>query len=1077
MPTPLPSAPLPITPPLRSSRPHWLVSSAVTGLAYVVVGWLGLLLAMPPDFASPFYPAAGIALAGVLVWGLPAAPGVVLGAFVVNVGLQRQVPLDWAQMVVPALIGVGAALQAVVGAVLVRQWVRQPQLLTEPRDIGLFYLSGAVVASVTSASVAVTALVWSGAMTTAGALSVWLTWWAGDALGVMVGAPIALTLIGRPREAWRPRRLTVGLPLMAATLLVGVGISQVAQWRAERETAAFEREAFTANAALSAHLKQPLAALQALKGVYLSSDDVTRDEFQRASRDWLHNDPALRALGWSERVAAHHLPAFEERMRADGLPGFRVVNRAADNRMSPADPNGEDVVAISFIEPLRDNAAALGVNSRSVPAAAEAIDRATVSGLPVASRGFMLSQDRGESTPAGTGVVTYQAVYRGPDHNAEARRSALAGMLFVTLRMDRLLTAVNASLARPMTLCLIDQDAPANSRILAGDPACERSTVQPMRRLAHDFAGRHWLLQVQRAQADRPAAADASTWLMAVVSLLGASLLGALLLTVTGRARRIEAAVRERTSELVTEVHERHQAETALRVSEQRFRNIFNHVPIALVYADLDGRVREVNQRYCELSGYPATELLGCRLDELTHPDDAAQDAALTAQLIDGSLPLFARNKRQVAKDGSTVWVQSTVTLLRDPEGRPLRIVAAVQDITEHLRLADAERARDAAEAANQAKSEFLSRMSHELRTPLNAMLGFAQLLEIDQRHPLGDVQRPWVAQIQSAGWHLLEMINDVLDLSRIESGNLRLQSHTLTLPDELQAALALVAQDAEKRHLIISTDLAKDARRMCGDATRVKQILINLLSNAVKYNSEHGRIHISSERVGPMVRVAVTDTGLGMTPAQLGALFQPFNRLGREHTALQGTGIGLVISQRLAELMGGTLTATSVAGEGSSFVLCLPGVGPDPDTIPSDLDALAPQSMAYHRRVVHYVEDNETNIEVMRGILAQRPQVQFHVSMTGAEGLAAMRSTRPDVLLLDMDLPDMSGLDLLRTLRADPLMRDIPVVVVSADALGGQVDAALQAGALRYLTKPVNVSELLRTVDALLDEAETQFG
>jgi PAS domain S-box-containing protein len=909
---------------------------------------------------------------------------------------------------------------------------------------------------------------------------VWLTWWAGDTLGVMVGAPIALAWIGQPREAWAPRRLTVGLPLLATTVLVGIGIAQVAHWRLEREDAAFEHEAFNANAALSAKLTQPLSALQGLKGVYASSEDVTRDEFRHASEDWLQGDVALRALGWSERLRAEEIADFEARMRAEGLPRFRVKNRGAGDQLASPDRNGPDVVAITFIEPMLGNDSALGVNSLSVEAAREAIDHTVITGAPAASRGFVLSQDRdasGNGQRPGTGVVAYQAIYRGGDQGVEARRKSFAGVVFATMRMDRMLQSVNAALVAPLTLCLIDADAATGHQVLAGEPQCDLNTAQPMRRLAHDFAGRHWQLQVQRAVTDKPVQADASAWLMSVVSLLGASLLGALLLTVTGRARRIETAVRERTSELVAEVRERHQAETALRVSEQRFRNIFNHVPVALVYADLDGRVREANPRYCELSGYHAADLLGRRLDDLTHPEDTAQDVTLTARLIDGSLPLFTRNKRQVAKNGEIVWVQSTVTLLRDPEGRPLRIVAAVQDITEHLRLADAERARDAAEAANQAKSEFLSRMSHELRTPLNAMLGFAQLLEIDQRHPLDEAQRPWVGQIQSAGWHLLEMINDVLDLSRIESGNLRLQAHTLTLPDELQAALALVTQDAQKRGITISTDLANDALRVRGDATRVKQILINLLSNAVKYNTDHGLIRVISRSLGAVISVSVTDTGLGMTPEQLGALFQPFNRLGREHTALQGTGIGLVISQRLAELMGGTLSAHSVPDEGSTFVLTLPAVVVDTDTQPSELDMLTPSAAGYHRRRVLYVEDNETNIEVMRGILAQRPQVELEVAMTGRDGLSAIATSPPDVLLLDMNLPDMTGIELLKTLRSNPALRDLPVVVVSADALGGQVDAALQAGALRYLTKPVNVGELLRTVDALLHEAETRFG
>ncbi|HEY3635378.1 MAG TPA: ATP-binding protein, partial [Caldimonas sp.] len=562
-----------------------------------------------------------------------------------------------------------------------------------------------------------------------------------------------------------------------------------------------------------------------------------------------------------------------------------------------------------------------------------------------------------------------------------------------------------------------------------------------------------------------------------IVGLLSAAMLGASLLITTGRTRRIEAAVRERTAALRAEVADRQVAEGALRASEQRFRNILDNVPIGVVYTDLAGRVIQANPRYCELTGYDEAELARLSPAALAHPEDLANDEMLTAQLVAGEIPMYRRHKRVLNRSGDVAWVRSTVSLLRDPSNEPWRIVGVVEDITEHLRLEEAERAREAAELSNRAKSDFLSRMSHELRTPLNAMLGFAQLLEIDRRHPLTATQRPWVAQIQQAGWHLLEMINDVLDLSRIDSGNLRLQTATLELGEIVEATTALVASDAAQRGIRISVELTPGTSAVLGDATRVKQILTNLLSNAVKYNVDNGRVHIASRLAAPeVIEVSVTDTGMGMTPEQMEELFRPFNRLGRERTALQGTGIGLVISRRLAELMGGSIRVKSVPGEGSSFILKLPRAL-DPDTVPSSLDDLTALPAKYHRRFVLYIEDNETNVEVMRGILAQRVQVRMEVAVTGLEGLASVHDRLPHLILLDMHLPDMSGLDLLCHLKADPATSAIPVIVVSADATALQVDAALDAGAVRYLTKPVSVNELLATVDDLLDRMDTGFS
>ncbi|HJW10866.1 MAG TPA: CHASE domain-containing protein, partial [Albitalea sp.] len=972
----------------------------------------------------------------------------------------------------PLAFGLGAALQALVGAALVRRFVRQPLTLSEPRDIAMFFGLGAFVACLLSASIGNAALAWTGTVAPANLVYSWLTWWVGDSMGVLIGAPIVLTLIGRPHEEWVPRRLMVGLTLASVTAMLAAMIALVARWDEERLRSTFEREASNASSMLSFQLAETLHALEALRGVYMSSDNVSREAMRRAAQSWLEGPTELRAMGFSERVMRTDVPAFEARVRAQGLPNYRVFDRH-DNG-SPAPAPGDAVIAMLTIEPMAGNESALGVNVLSVPAARTAVESAIRTDRPAATAGFALTQD--PKSDEQTGIVVYHAIYHGSPRTVQERQAAVRGVVFVTLRMQATLHAVLDQVPHFLKVCLVDTDATAVRRRLSGPAGCETQPASLLHVRPLAFAGRQWDLRIYANAVDLPGARDSNAWLFSVVGLLSASVLGALLLTVTGRTRRIEGAVAERTAALTQQVREREQAEAAMRESETRFRNIFNTVPIGVCYVDLRGNVKQTNPRFCDLVGYSAETLMEMSAADFTHPDDIEQDRELSARLVAGEFPLYRRNKRYIDSAGRTIWVASTVSLLRDKNGRPWRIVGAVEDITEHLKLAEAERAREAAEASNRAKSEFLSRMSHELRTPLNAMLGFAQLLELDQRHPLDEAQQPWVAQIQQAGWHLLEMINDVLDLSRIESGNLRLEIETLELTSVLVATLPMVQAEAQRRGITISHELAPDAGLVEGDATRVRQILTNLLSNAVKYNKDGGRIHVSTRLVDEMVEIAISDTGLGMSEQQLSELFQPFNRLGRERSQLEGTGIGLVISQRLAELMNGTLRAHSVAGEGSSFILSLPA-DTDADTVRSNLDELSTSSAEYHRRYVHYVEDNPTNVEVMRGILAQRPQVVLDVSVTGLDGLAAIRSRRPDVILLDMHLPDISGMELLRHLKGDPATLGIPVVIVSADALAEQVEAAMAAGADRYLTKPVSVAELLAVVDQLLDVAETRYG
>ena len=1056
-----------VTPPL-------LLRLAITALAYVLTGWPSLWLAISPSYAAPIYPAAGIALACTLVYGAAVLPAVALGAFTVNILLSaaRGQPALSA-ILVPALIGTGAALQAGLGALLVRRFVAQPLTLSEPREVLRFFALGALLACAVSATVATLTLKAAGSLGDIGPGYTWWTWYTGDLLGVLIGAPIALTLIGQPSAEWRHRRSTVGLSLALVTALLASASALVARWDEQRIRVVFERDASRAADAVADDLRNALEALEAIHGTVHAMGGVSGDGLRKSSSSWLGHPYHLQAIGWAQRVLRTAVPEFERTVRSDSGPAaYRVFDRS-DAQSAPEARQDPDVMAIRFIEPPERNAAALGVNPLSIAPARPAILAAQRSGKAAASGGFKLTQETGDQT----GIVIYQPIYQGDPANEAERLQRNTGMLFVTLRMDEAVKSVMSTMPAYLDWCVVDTDPASRRPRLAGPAGCENarsggfSHVRPI-----EFAGRHWELRLHAPVNGVPEVAHWNAWLFSVVGLMATAMLGALLLSVTGRTRRIEVAVAERTADLQREVRERMRTEVALRDSEQRFRNILDHVPIGVLYTDLSGRIREANPKLRDMVGYSAEELATLHAIDLTHPEDQAEDTELSGQLLRGEIPGFDQQKRFVAKGGRVLWVKASVSLLRDNHGRPQWMVGVVEDITEHLKLQDAERARESAEAANRAKSDFLSRMSHELRTPLNAMLGFAQLLELDRQQPLASHQVEWTSQIQQAGWHLLHMINDTLDLSRIESGTLKLDIEPVVVAEVVSASRALVEQSAQRRHVHIEEDLDPRVRALQADETRVKQVLTNLLSNAVKYNVEGGSILVRSRRIDAQTaEIEVRDTGLGMDAAQMADLFQPFNRLGREAYG-EGTGIGLVISRRLAELMGGTLFASSAPGEGSSFVLQLPLARA---TLPAEHQAMLDDPLApgYHQRLVHYIEDNETNAEVMRGIVAQRPQVKLLVSSTGLDGLATTRLQRPSLVLLDMHLPDVDGIELLRHLKRDAQTADIPIVVVSADATPGRIDEAMALGAERYVTKPVNVAEVLSILDELLEQADTRFG
>ncbi len=1044
---------------VRTAGRYLALSAGIT-LVYYLLGRLGLLMVLPPYQVAPIYPAAGWGLAVLLVLGLRYLPAVALGSFVVQAttmgGMSDNATL------LAAGIGGGAAAQAAAGTLLMRRWCGRPLVLASPREIAA-YLTAVALAGLISPSCATLALKAVGVIGTAQMGLVWTVWYTGDLMGVLIAMPITLALIGTPRSAWGARRLSVGLPMLLTTLLVGLGVANTVEWDRQRNRADFTRDATSAAQSFANRLREPLLALEGVHGMVKIKPRPTREEFARATSGFLTEDSSLIALGLTLRVARVDVERFNAAAAADAFPGgYQARDRLRAGDLAP--PADEDMLAIRLIEPLSRNAGALGVNVRTIPGARAAIEKAAGLARPVASAGFQLSQDK----TAAVGVVIYQPLYRTQGQPSEA---ALDGVVFATLRPDLLLSRLSTDWPEHLGACLVDLEPGAVYPRLGGRLGCEAvqrgsDSALPLVKMPLEFGGRHWEVRIYDLPGMLPA--PGRSWAFALVGLLATALVGALLLLMSGRTQHVEALVKERTVALEREIANRAQGEHALSQSEQRFRSIFETAPIGIAFTDLNGGFQEVNAHFCDMVGYPAEALVGKRSIDVTHADDRREDIRLGRRLMRGEIPFYRRLKRYVRPDGSIANARVLVSLLRGADGRPHRLVGVVEDITDQLRIEELDRAREAAEAANQAKSEFLSRMSHELRTPMNAILGFAQLMQMDAVEPLPPGQRGRAHQIAQAGWHLLEMINDTLDLSRIEAGSLRLEPVALALSPLLARALALVQGQATERGLAISQRIDPGAASLVGDPTRVTQILTNLLSNAVKYNRPGGSVSIEATSPEPgWVEIAVRDTGLGLTPEQRAALFQPFNRLGRERTTLPGTGIGLVISQRLAEMMGGSLRAQAIEPPGACFVLRL-AAAPAAVTAPQEHRPDEPTGpRAGPRRRLLYVEDNPLNAEVMRGILEQRPGIELDVAPTIAAGLRALRERPPALLLLDWELPDGDGLSLLRHLR--DVAHPPPVIVVSANAQPEQIAAARQAGARHYLTKPLDVRELLGLVDELL--------
>jgi PAS domain S-box-containing protein len=520
----------------------------------------------------------------------------------------------------------------------------------------------------------------------------------------------------------------------------------------------------------------------------------------------------------------------------------------------------------------------------------------------------------------------------------------------------------------------------------------------------------------------------------------------------------------------------RKQVEEKLRWTEEGFRLMVESVTdCAIVMLDSEGRVASWNSGAQRIKGYSAEEIVGQHFSRFYPPAEITRGTPqrdLDAAAAEGR---YEVEGWRVRKDGSLFWANVVFTAIRDAAGNARGFAKLTRDLTER-RLVEQTLtlAKGAAEKANLAKSEFLSSMSHELRSPLNAILGFAQLMESDAT-PATPSQKASIDQILRAGWYLLSLINEILDLAQIESGKLSLSLEPTSLAEVILECQAIIEPQAQGRGIRMTFPPFDRPCFIAADRTRLKQVLINLLSNAVKYNQAGGTVVVdcvgsTSERT----RINVRDTGAGLSAEKLTQLFQPFNRLGQERGAEQGTGIGLVMSKRLITLMGGLLGVESTVGVGSVFwcelvAATAPALEAQPAE-PAQPAALAAPGAPV--RTLLYVEDNPANLKLVEQLLGRRPALRLLTAIDGNQGIQLARAHQPDVILMDINLPGISGIEAMKILREDPTTAHIPIVALSANAMPRDIAKGLVAGFFSYLTKPIKVNEFMEALDAALQAA-----
>ena len=551
--------------------------------------------------------------------------------------------------------------------------------------------------------------------------------------------------------------------------------------------------------------------------------------------------------------------------------------------------------------------------------------------------------------------------------------------------------------------------------------------------------------------------------------------------------RRIrEKLVRRETEATAREQGEAEQKKLDQRLRDQQFytRSLIESNIDALMTTDPLGIITDVNKQMEALTGCTRDELIGApSKNYFTDPERA--EAAIKLVLSEKKVTDYELTAR--ARDGKKTEVSYNATTFYDRDRTLQGVLAIARDVTERKRNEQALQetntelasAKSAAEEANLAKSDFLSSMSHELRSPLNAILGFAQLMELASPLPT-DSQKESIAQILQAGWHLLKLINEILDLSVIESGKVSLSTESVSLAEVMSECQAMMEPQAQQLGIGMTFPRFDNPFFVSADRTRLKQIVINLLSNAIKYNKEQGTVVVDCATSAPgLTRISVKDSGAGLSPEKLAQLFQPFNRLGQEAGGVAGTGIGLVVTKRLAELMGGVLGVESTAGEGSVFWCELISCAAPELVVESGEAATVdrpPVPAGARPRTLLYVEDNPANMKLVEQLIARRPDMRLLTAVNGTLGIEVARTTRPTVILMDINLPGISGVEALKVLRIDPATAHIPVVALSANAMPRDIEMGLDAGFFRYLTKPIKIKEFMDTLNTALEFAEEEL-
>src|SRR5438034_470727 len=1058
-----------------------LVELIAIAAAYYAVGRLSLLLAIPPGYATAVWPASGIALAATLLRGYRVWPGILLGSFLINVWTSLDTGSAtsiFKSIFLVVSIGAGASLQAIVGALLMSRFVRHPTALIGEKDVFKFLLLGGPVSCLVNATWGVTSLLLAGVIQPADYLFHWWTWWLGDTIGVIAFTPLVLIWAAKPQGASLRRQISVSLPVCLTFALVVLCFVYTSAWERNRIAAEFERRTDKVFQELEDNFDNYIDALHSIESFFGSSVTVGRQEFKSFVSRWFLRHRGIQALSWNPRVLDSERTAYEQAARRNGFTNFQITEQNGQGELARAAPRAE-YVPVYYLEPYVGNESALGFDVASDPVRREALNQARDTGKPRATDPTTLVQDA-ELKP---GFLVFLPIYRNglPQRTPEERRRNLQGYATGAFRVSDLIKTSLKGGEEPkdVEIRLYDDTGGGKRRLLydhrsqalgSKDPPVETDTVMKpavlQRVIPFEMAGRRWIIQFAPTKEYLAAQRSWQVWSVLAGGLLFSGLLGAFLLMVTGRAAELQAINRD----LQKEITDRKSAEEALRKSEARKGAILESVLDGIITMDHEGKLLEFNPAAEEMFRYKRADVVGKSMAELIIPPSLRERhrRGIAHYLATGEGPILGKRIEMPAMRADGTEFPIELSVMRIGQDEPPLFTGYFRDITDQnaqeeirRRSEELEEQNRRVQEANRLKSEFLANMSHELRTPLNGIIGFAELMHDGRVGPVSTQHQEYLGDILTSAKHLLQLINDVLDLSKVEAGKFEFKPEPVIPELLVREVCEIVRTLAAHRRIQLGIEIDAAVTGIVADSRSLKQILYNYLSNALKFTPDEGKVVI---RVKPenqdYFRIEVEDSGIGIKADDLGRLFVEFQQLDAGSAKkYSGTGLGLVLTKRIVEAHGGKVGVDSTVEKGSIFYAVLPRVFHVPgEIVDQERFAMAPPGAP----LILVVEDEPEDRAWLARELAEAGYAVDTVA-TGAEALVHCREMRFDAIMLDMMLPDMSGRAVLGEIRERGLNLETPVIVVSVLA-----DKGIGVGyeVRDILAKPVSGDEILKALD-----------